>query len=62
MNFIGGIILIAVAVVALFFVRPSKDGEPRVFMRIWFVGQMIGMAIMIIGIAGFGAILLNWPF
>jgi len=49
MNFIGG--------------RPGQDGEPRVgFMRSWLVGQLVAMASMIAGIAGFGAILLNWPF
>ena len=38
---IGGIVLIAVAVVALLFIRPGQDGEPRVgFMRSWLVGQL----------------------
>jgi len=63
MNFIGGIILVAVAVVALLFVRPGRDGEPRVgFMRNWLVGQLVAMAIMIGGLAGVGAIIINWPF
>ena len=62
MNFIGGIVLIAVAVVALLFVRPGQSGEPRGFMRSWLVGQLVAVAIMIAGIAGFGVILLNWPF
>jgi hypothetical protein len=63
MNFIGGIILVAGAIAALLFVRPSQDGEPRVgFMRSWIVGQLVAMAIMIGGLAGVGAIIINWPF
>ena len=54
MNFIGGIILIAIAVVALLFVRPGRDGEPRRFMRNSVVGNLIAMAIMIVGLAGGG--------
>jgi hypothetical protein len=63
MNFIGGIVLIGVAVIALLFVRPGQNGEPRLaLMRNWLVGQLVAMAIMIAGIAGFGVLILNWPF
>ena len=41
MNFIGGIVLGAAAVVALLFVRPDQNGEPRGFMRSWLVGQLV---------------------
>jgi len=62
MNFIGGIILVAIAVVALLFVRPGRDGEQRRFMRNSLVGQLIAMAIMIVALTGTGAIIINWPF
>jgi hypothetical protein len=34
--------------------RGSSDGEPRVFLRNWLVGQLHAFIAMLIGLAGIG--------
>jgi hypothetical protein len=62
MNFIGGLILLAVFVALLFFGRGGRDGEPRSFLRNWLIGQMFALAVLLVGLIGVGTIILNWPF
>jgi hypothetical protein len=61
MNFIGGIILLAVAVAMLVVGRGGRDGEPRAFLSNWLISTMYSVAILIIFVAGVGVILINWP-
>jgi hypothetical protein len=51
MNFTAGIALIAVAIVMLVFMRP-KDGIAHPFLRVWIVGQIYALTILILGTAG----------
>jgi hypothetical protein len=60
MNFIGGIILLAVVVVMLFVGPGGRDGEPRAFLSNWLIGTMYAVAILVIFVAGVGVILINW--
>ena len=62
MNFIGGLILLAVAVVMLVFGRAGQGGEPRGILRNWLIGQLYAIVILVVGLAGVGAIIINWPF
>jgi hypothetical protein len=61
MGFIGGIILLAVAVAMLVVGRGGRDGEPRAFLSNWLISTMYSVAILIIFVAGVGVILINWP-
>ena len=60
-DFIGGIILLAVAVAMLIVGRGGRDGEPRAFLSNWLINTMYSVAILVIFVAGVGIILLNWP-
>jgi hypothetical protein len=62
MNFIGGLILLSLSVAMLLFARANRTGEPRVFLRNWIIAQMYAISILVIGVAGVGVIILNWPF
>jgi hypothetical protein len=61
MNFIGGIILVAVGVVMIFFGR-GRGGEQLPIFRVWIVGQAYLMTAMTMGVFGVAAIIVNWPF
>jgi hypothetical protein len=61
MNFLGGIILCAVAVVMLFLGR-ARGGEPLHIFRVWIVGQIYALAILGVGVIGVAVIIINWPF
>ena len=45
MNFIGGIILLALSVAMLLFGRPGPNGEPRGILRNWLIAQIYGFII-----------------
>jgi hypothetical protein len=61
MNFTGGLILIAIGVVMLFFGRARKGEQLRIF-RVWIVGQLYAMTAMTLGVFGVAALIVNWPF
>jgi hypothetical protein len=60
MNFIGGVILVAVGVVMIFFGR-ARGGEQLPIFRVWIVGQLYLMTAMTLGVFGVAAIIVNWP-
>jgi len=60
-DFTGGIILLAVGVVMMFFGR-AKGSEPLRIFRVWIVGQAYVMTAMVLGVFGVAAIIVNWPF
>jgi hypothetical protein len=59
-NFAAGVILIAVVIVMLVLGRP-KDGIAHPFLRIWIVGQIYALTVLILGVAGVAFIIVNWP-
>ena len=61
MNFTGGLILIAIGIVMLFFGRARKGEQLRIF-RVWIVGQLYAMTAMTLGVFGVAALIVNWPF
>ena len=61
MNLIGGIILLAIGVVMIFFGR-ARELEPLHIFRVWIVGQVYLLIAMTAGIFGIAAIIVNWPF
>jgi hypothetical protein len=61
MNFAGGLVLIAVAIVMIYFSRP-KDGVSASFLKgPWILGQAYVMTSMIAGVLGVATIIVNWP-
>lgn len=61
MNFTGGLILVALGVVMIFFGR-ARGSEPLRIFRVWIVGQLYVMTAMVLGVFGVAAIIVNWPF
>jgi len=61
MDAVGGVGLIAIAV-ALLIVGKHRWGAPAPFIRIWIVGQLYVLAIMLIAVLGITAIIINRPF
>ena len=61
MNFTGGLILVAIGVVMMFFGR-ARGSEPLRIFRVWIVGQLYVMTAMVLGVFGVAAIIVNWPF
>jgi len=61
MNFTGGIILLAIGVVMIFFGK-ARGGEPLPIFRVFVVGQLYAMTAMTLGVFGIAAIIVNWPF
>jgi hypothetical protein len=61
MNFTGGIILLAVGLVMMFFGR-ARGGEPLRIFRVWIVGLLYVMTAMTLGVFGVSGIIVNWPF
>ena len=57
MNFIGGIILIALSVVMILLARPSANGEPPAFLRNWLLGQLYAFVAMLMGLGGVAIII-----
>jgi hypothetical protein len=60
MSVMAGIVLIAASIVALFLSRP-RDGVALPFLRVWIVGVIYAMAIMIVGLVGVALIIVR-PF
>jgi len=61
MNFTGGLILIAVALIMIFIGR-ARGGEPLRIFRVFVVGQLYLMTAMSLGVFGVAALIVNWPF
>ena len=61
MNFMGGIILLAVGIAMVFFGRARGGEELPIFRRVWIIGQAYVMTAMTIGVMGVSAIIANWP-
>ena len=61
MNFTGGLILVALGLVMIFFGR-ARGSEPLRIFRVWIVGQLYVMTAMVLGVFGVAAIIVNWPF
>ena len=57
MTLIFGVILLAVTVAMVIVARPSKDGEPRWFVRLWAVGQVYVLSALSSAVIGVGLIL-----
>ena len=60
MNFIGSLVLMAVSVGLLYFCR-ARNGETIPLFRNWFVGQLLGVAIMTLFLAGLMGVIHTWP-
>ena len=60
MSLMAGIVLIAASIVALVLSRP-RGGVALPFLRVWIVGQIYAMAIMIVGLVGL-ALIIEQPF
>jgi hypothetical protein len=60
MSVMAGIVLTAASIVALFLSRP-RDGVAVPFLRVWIVGVIYAMAIMIVGLVGVALIIVR-PF
>jgi hypothetical protein len=60
MGFTGGIILLAIAIVMIYFGRARK-GEVLPILQVWIVGQLYTMTAMTVGVFGVAAIIVNWP-
>ena len=60
MNFIGSVVLMAVSIGLLYFCR-ARGGGAIPFFRNWLVGQLLGMAIMVLFLAGLMGAIYNWP-
>ena len=61
MDFIGGIILLAVAVAMLVVGRGGRDGEPRAFLSNWLISTLYSVAILVIFVVGVGSFFLIGP-
>ena len=60
MSLVAGIVLIASSILALVLSRP-RDGVALPFLRVWNVGQIYAMTIMIVGLVGV-ALIIEQPF
>ena len=60
MSLMAGIVLIATSILALVLSRP-RDGVALPFLRVWIVGQIYALTIMIVGIVGV-ALIIEQPF
>ena len=60
MNFVGGFILLLVAIAMILFAR-NGEGRIPIFRRVWIVGLLYIMTAMTIGVFGVAAIIVNWP-
>lgn len=61
MNFVIGLILIAVTVGMVMVARPA-DGESAPFLKVWFVGQAYALTAMVCAVIGVATMIINWPF
>jgi len=61
MNFTGGLVLILIGIVMLYFGR-ARGGEPLRIFRVWIVGQLYVMTAMTLGVFGVAALIVNWPY
>jgi hypothetical protein len=61
MNAIGGVILMAIGGVLLFFGR-ARGGAPRSFLHIYIVGQLYLLTTMVFIVLGAAVVISNWPF
>jgi hypothetical protein len=60
MSVMAGIVLIAASIIALVLSRP-RGGVALPFLRVWIVGQLYAMTIMIVGLVGVALIIVR-PF
>jgi hypothetical protein len=60
MSVMAGIVLIAASILALVLSRP-RGGVALPFLRVWIVGQLYAMTIMIVGLVGVALIIVR-PF
>jgi hypothetical protein len=60
MSLMAGIVLIATSILALVLSRP-RDGVALPFLRVWIVGQIYALTIMIVGLVGV-ALIYEQPF
>jgi hypothetical protein len=60
MNFIGSLVLMVVSVGLLYSCR-ARNGETIPLFRNWLVGQLLGMAIMVLFLAGLMGVIHTWP-
>lgn len=61
MNFAAGLILIAVTVAMIVLGRPA-NGESAPFLKVWIVGQIYALAVMVSAVMGVTILIATWPF
>ena len=61
MNFSLGVILLATAIVMIFFGR-ARGGQMLPIFKVWIVGQLYIMTAMTLGVFGIADLIINWPF
>jgi hypothetical protein len=62
MNSVYGAALIAIAVAMILLARPSSEGEPAKYLRVFIVGQAYIMATLVCFVIGATFLISNWPF
>ena len=60
MSLMAGLVLIATSILALVLSRP-RDGVALPFLRVWIVGQIYALTIMVVGIVGVALVIVR-PF
>jgi hypothetical protein len=59
----GGVVLIALAVVMIYFGRPKRGEEAASFLKgPWIIGQIYVMTSMISFVGGVALLLSHWPY
>ncbi len=59
----GGVLLIAVAVVMIFFGRPRGGADVVAFLKgPWIIGQVYVMASLLSFVIGVSLLLTHWPY
>lgn len=61
MNFTGGLAFIAVAIAMVLLARPA-DGESAPFLKVWIVGQIYALTVMVSAVMGVTMVIISRPF
>jgi hypothetical protein len=59
----AGVVLIALAVVMIYFGRPKREEEAASFLKgPWIIGQIYVMTCMVSFVCGVSLLLAHWPY
>ena len=61
MGLTAGLVLFIVAIGMLLIARPA-DGESARFLKVWIVGQIYAMTVMVLGVVGVTLVITDFPF